>query len=140
MRKPNIRIRKLIPNLRKLKKYEKEEIISAVYDFLQHTTFDQNVKVLRVICDGCSGQNKNTGMVVMLGKWLYSEAPRHVKKVELIFPVVGHSFIPPDRVFAKIEKTLKKKVVTCPSEYVSKIGKKVVKLSLNQPLPGTSLL
>ena len=56
----------------------------------------------------------------MLGKWLYCEAPRHVKKVEVIYPIVGHSFIPPDRVFAKIEKILKtKEVVTCPAEYVS---------------------
>lgn len=31
------------------------------------------------------------------------EAPKHVIKAELIFPVVGHSFIPTDRVFAKIE-------------------------------------
>lgn len=60
-------------------------------------------------------------MVVMLGKllWLYYEAPRHVKKVEVIYPIVGHSFIPPDRVFAKIEKVLKtKEVVTFPTEYV----------------------
>lgn len=96
------------------------EIISAVYHFLQNTTFDEEAKTLRVVCDGCAGQNKNTGMIAMLGKWLYCEAPRHIKKVEVIFPVVGHSFIPPDRVFSKIEKTLKKKeIVTCPSEYVN---------------------
>ncbi|CAG5008191.1 unnamed protein product [Parnassius apollo] len=94
------------------------QIISAVYHFLQGTVIESHVKVLRVVCDGCSGQNKNTGMVSMLGKWLYSEAPRNVKKIEIIFPVVGHSFIPPDRVFAKIERTLKtKEVVVTPSEY-----------------------
>lgn len=96
------------------------EIISAVYHFLQNFSIPEHVKVLRIVCDGCSGQNKNTGMISMLGKWLYIEAPRHLKKVELIFPVVGHSFIPPDRVFAKIENTLKtKEVVTSPSEYVA---------------------
>lgn len=96
------------------------EIISAVYHFLQNVEISENIKVLRIVCDGCSGQNKNTGMISMLGKWLYVEAPRHLKKIELIFPIVGHSFIPPDRVFAKIEKTLKtKEVVTSPSEYAA---------------------
>ncbi|CAK1589044.1 unnamed protein product [Parnassius mnemosyne] len=96
------------------------EIISAVYHYLQQVTFDERIKILRVVCDGCSGQNKNTEMLVMLGKWLYCEAPRHIKKIEIIFPVVGHSFIPPDRVFAKIERELKKKeVLTSPAHYVS---------------------
>lgn len=85
------------------------EIISAVYYFLQNFVIPEYIKTLRIVCDGCSGQNKNTGIISMLGKWLYTEAPRHLKRIELIFPVVGHSFIPPDRVFAKIENTLKKK-------------------------------
>lgn len=96
------------------------EIVSAVYHYLQQITFNEKIKILRVVCDGCSGQNKNTAMVVLLGKWLYCEAPRYVKKVEVIYPIVGHSFIPPDRVFAKIEKVLKtEEVVTCPAENVS---------------------
>ncbi|VVC88436.1 unnamed protein product [Leptidea sinapis] len=79
-----------------------------------------NIKVLRIISDGCSGQNKNTGMISMLGKWLYLEAPRQLKRIEIIYPIVGHSFIPPDRVFAKIEKVIKtKEVITSPTEYVS---------------------
>lgn len=79
-----------------------------------------NIKVLRIISDGCSGQNKNTGMISMLIKWLYSESPRHLKIIELIYPIVGHSFILPDRIFAKIEKVLKtKEVLTSPAEYFS---------------------
>ncbi|CAF4891377.1 unnamed protein product [Pieris macdunnoughi] len=63
---------------------------------------------------------KNTGMITMLGKWLYLEAPRQLKRIEIIYPIVGHSFIPPDRVFAKIEKVIKtKEVITSPTEYVS---------------------
>ncbi|KAL0879787.1 hypothetical protein ABMA27_003498 [Loxostege sticticalis] len=95
------------------------QIISAIYHFLQGTVIEPQIKILRIVCDGCSGQNKNTGMVSMLGKWLYNEAPRTVKKIEIIFPVVEHSFIPPDRVFAKIERTLKtKEVIVSPSEYI----------------------
>ncbi|CAF4757720.1 unnamed protein product [Pieris macdunnoughi] len=53
-------------------------------------------------------------MISMLGKWLYLEAPRQLKRIEIIYPIVGHSLIPPDRVFAKIEKVIKtKEVITC---------------------------
>lgn len=94
------------------------EIISAVHHFLTNLDINENIIVLRIVADGCSGQNKNSGMVAMLGKWLTTEVPRHIKKVEIIFPVVGHSFIPPDRVFARIEKDLKKReVIASPEEY-----------------------
>lgn len=100
------------------------EIVSAVYDYLKKAKYDDQIKALRVVCDGCSGQNKNTSMIAMLSKWLYCEAPRNLKKVEIIYPVVGHSFIPPDRVFALIEKDLKKQeVVTSPEQYVSVLEK-----------------
>ncbi|GBP24236.1 hypothetical protein EVAR_80089_1 [Eumeta japonica] len=93
-------------------------IISAVHHFLTNLEFKEEIKVLRIVADGCSGQNKNTGMLAMLGKWLTIEAARHVKKVEIIFPVVGHSFIPPDRIFAQIEKDLKKReVISSPEQY-----------------------
>lgn len=39
--------------------------------------------------------------------WLLKHAPETVKTVELIFPITGHSFIPPDRVFGNIEKKLR---------------------------------
>lgn len=54
----------------------------------------------------------------MCSTWLFN-APVHVNSIELVFPVPGHSFLPADRVFGNIEKTLKKKeVITNPSEYV----------------------
>ncbi|XP_069355603.1 uncharacterized protein [Maniola hyperantus] len=103
------------------------EIISAVYDFLKNFEFGDKIKILRIVSDGCAGQNKNTGMIAMLGKWLYTEAPTNIKKIELIFPVVGHSFIPPDRLFARIEKTLKtKEVITSPFEYAAVLEQNAV--------------
>lgn len=41
------------------------EIVSAVYDYLRKSNIDDGIKVLRVVCDGCSGQNKNTSMIAM---------------------------------------------------------------------------
>lgn len=69
------------------------------------------------MADGCAGQNKNTTVVGMCKKWL-SEAPQHIKKVEIIFPVVGHSFLPADRVFGRIEKEFRKRdTILEPSGY-----------------------
>lgn len=56
--------------------------------------------------------------MMMLSVWLIKKATQNIKSVTLIFPVVGHCFIPPDRVFSMIEKVVKKKyVVVKPSDY-----------------------
>lgn len=47
-------------------------------------------------------------------------APVHVETIEMIFPIVGHYFLPADRVFANIEKKIKKRdVITSPDEYTN---------------------
>ena len=73
---------------------------------------------MRLVADGCSGQNKNSTVIGMACHWLAVRAPPSVKRIELIFPMTGHSFLPPDRVFGNIEKVLKRKeVIADPSEY-----------------------
>lgn len=84
------------------------EIASAVYDTLNKIEIPKTVSEVRLMSDGCAGQNKNSTMIGMCAKWLL-EAPAHINNVQLVFPVTGHSFIPPDRVFGIIEKTIKKK-------------------------------
>ncbi|XP_041989213.1 uncharacterized protein LOC121740540 [Aricia agestis] len=104
-------------------KYPKaaNEIASELYHRLQNTDFSTVTKV-RLISDGCAGQNKNTIMLAMLSKWL-TEAPQNVKEVEFVFPVVGHSYIPPDRVFAQIEKEVRKhEVINGPQKYLEVIS------------------
>lgn len=45
-------------------------------------------------------------------------APKTIKSIEIIFPVVGHFFLPPDRVFAQIKKSVKaKESLVSPAEY-----------------------
>nr|CAH7758991.1 unnamed protein product [Callosobruchus chinensis] len=34
----------------------------------------------------------------MLAYWLLNKAPAHMQTLEVVFPIVGHSFLPPDRV------------------------------------------
>lgn len=78
----------------------------------------EGIDTIRLVADGCGGQNKNSILIGMFSKWLYSFAPKKVTKIEIIFPVTGHSFIPPDRVFAVIERRIKRKeIIVNPDEY-----------------------
>ncbi|CAF4889712.1 unnamed protein product [Pieris macdunnoughi] len=98
------------------------KIASALYHRLKNSDLS-SIETVRLVADGCAGQNKNTIMLGMLSKWL-TEAPQNVKKVELVFPVVGHSYIPPDRVFAQIEKQVRKQeVIRGPEKYIEIISK-----------------
>lgn len=44
----------------------------------------------------------------MLCKFLIDSAFTSLKRIQLVFPVVGHSFIPSDRVFGHTEKDIRK--------------------------------
>ncbi|CAH1956982.1 unnamed protein product [Acanthoscelides obtectus] len=79
------------------------EIASAVFYTLNNSNIN-GIRKIRLMADGCGGQNKNTIMLGMCLKWLSTS----VEELELIFPVVGHSFIPPDRVFAGIDKKIRR--------------------------------
>jgi len=90
------------------------EIASAVNHYLKTNiessklfTEDNNIDTVRLVSDGCGGQNKNNIVVGMVVNWL-ANAPAKIKSVELLFPVRGHSFLPCDRLFGRIEKDLKK--------------------------------
>ena len=68
-----------------------------------------SVKTVRLVADGCPGQNKNSSVMTMCCFWLFKHAPINTEHIELIFPVTGHSFLPSDRVFGLLEKELKTK-------------------------------
>lgn len=100
-------------------KKSSNEIASAVFHRLANTILEQTTKTVRLVADGCSAQNKNSIMISMCSKWLVSHAPAHVTSIELVFPIVGHSFLPADRVFGVIEKKIRRtEVVVKPEEYV----------------------
>lgn len=70
------------------------------------------------MADGCPSKNKNTAMSTMCHKWLDNHATDNITEIELMYPVVGHSFLPPDRVFGLIEKeTRKLEVIADPNDY-----------------------
>nr|CAH7741572.1 unnamed protein product [Callosobruchus chinensis] len=54
----------------------------------------------------------------MACKW-FSQSPKKIEKIQLVFPVTGHSFLPADRVFAQIEKKIRKQdTITDPTDYI----------------------
>lgn len=105
-----------------LHKKGSNEIASCVYYALNDRNLDDKKKV-RLFADGCGGQNKNSIVVGMCCCWLL-QAPECVKGIELIFPIRGHSFLPPDRLFGLSESQFKKmEVIANPDEYIEELQK-----------------
>lgn len=83
------------------------EVASALLNFLQNLELAPDITTIRLFCDGCGGQNKNSHLIHMLIYWLANTATS-VTSVTITFPVRGHSFLPADRAFARVEKLLRK--------------------------------
>nr|CAI5869080.1 unnamed protein product [Callosobruchus analis] len=76
------------------------EVASALTTFLRCNVLP-DCKVLRLFADGCAGQNKNSYVLYPLA------APSSVQEIRVTFPVRGHSFLPADRIFGRLEKQLR---------------------------------
>ena len=92
--------------------------VSVVYNELCKLQLNEGISTVRLAADACGGQNKNTALLYMAAFWLQKNAPAHVKLVELLFPVRGHTFLPCDRVFGNLEKKLRlQERIYSPDEY-----------------------
>lgn len=83
------------------------EVASALLEYLNSLNL-AGIKLLRLFCDGCGGQNKNSHLIHALYFWLKKKSPAHLTEILLTFPVRGHSFLPADRVFGRVEKELRR--------------------------------
>lgn len=93
------------------------EVSSALLHCLNHY-LPENISRVRLFCDGCGGQNKNNHVIHALAQWLRHTAPKNIQEVLVVFPVRGHSFLPADRVFGRVEKLLRKRpLITTKEEY-----------------------
>lgn len=97
------------------------EIASGLFHYLsklENTLFDEgkNELILELFSDSCSSQNKNSTMMTVLIYFL--EKSRVFKEIKHFFPIRGHSFMPPDRVFGRVEKEYRKREeILVPREY-----------------------
>lgn len=101
-------------------------VITCLYLFRQLQQSDlTNVQEIKRFCEGCSGQNKNVTVVEMLSIWL-SDAQTGVQKITMVFPVVGHFFLPAERVLGISKRKLEKTILWLLQEYLdisSEFGK-----------------
>ena len=73
-----------------------------------------NCNHVRIFMDNSVGTNKNRFVLAMLQRLVLTQ----FTSVELIFPIVGHSYMPIDRSFAIIEKKKKKQDrIVCPEDW-----------------------
>jgi hypothetical protein len=89
---------------------------SALYDFLDKyvTQTNTQIKTIKLVSDSCGGQNKNYALVSMVNSF----ALKHNLTIEWMFPIRGHSYMPPDRAFGRVEKMLNKvESINEPKEY-----------------------
>lgn len=112
------------------------EIISALSNFLRriHKRIQRRgYKKLALFSDSCAGQNKNATMIAYLLKYVNSKM-NVFREVSFTFPIRGHSYMPPDRVFGRVEKEIRRKeCIASPEGYyeimqrhgrLHKLGKK----------------
>ncbi len=72
---------------------------------------------LALFSDSCSGQNKNKAMIAFLLKYANSKEMKF-RDITFTFPIRGHSYLPPDRVFGRIEREIRKKEdIVSPQQY-----------------------
>lgn len=99
------------------------EVCSALIDFL--SVLEEKIQdgperpnKLRLFSDACSGQNKNRTIVSSLLH--YANTNQTFSSVQHFFPIRGHSYMPPDRVFGRMEQVFRKKEkIETPEEYRS---------------------
>lgn len=94
------------------------EVCSAIFDFLERLENRlKNMTEPPTTLNLYSAQNKNQFVIALL--LYYINCTETVfTKINHIFPVRGHSYMPPDQVFGRIEKCLRKKEnIISPTEY-----------------------
>lgn len=80
---------------------------------------------LRIYADNCAGQNKNIHIVLLALRIIHSRA---LDRIEIVFMVPGHSFLPCDRAFGHIEKKIRRRQsIYCPQDYAKIIQQAVGK-------------
>lgn len=81
--------------------------------------------VLRLFSDSYGSQNKNFALMATLMRT--AEKSKVFTKIQHYYPIRGHSYMPPDRVFGNVEKEYRKmETITMPSQYyeiLNKFGK-----------------
>lgn len=99
------------------------EVTSALQHFFDNKVMKTiqriRYKKIELFCDSCPEQNKNAAMLCFLVRTAHNPIIRkYITEISIIYPIKGHSYMPPDRVFGRIEKKLRKmEVIKTPAQY-----------------------
>ena len=94
------------------------EITSCVLDYLKRKDLEE-VNSVYLACDSCFGQNRNKTMLAMIHSFV--QHAEHLKSVEVLFLVSGHTYMPCDSVHSAVERAAKDITVFAPSQWTSLI-------------------
>lgn len=91
-----------------------DEVCTFLKDYIE-SNFSEVITELHIFSDGCPGQNKNNTIVRFL---LALQASGRFNKICHYFPIRGHSFLPCDRDFGVLKKSIRRfDRVYIPEEY-----------------------
>ena len=94
------------------------EVISCLDFYIR--SLPSEITKLRIFADNCFSQNKNRYII----SYLYAIVNSKLDEIHVFYPLPGHSRMPCDRDFGRIEKKRRKKdKVTMPSQWVELIRK-----------------
>lgn len=94
-----------------------DEIASCIMKWVERELREgHKFRRLRIYADNCAGQNKNIHIVLMALRLIHAKT---FDKVEFVFMVPGHSFLPCDRAFGHIERKIRAQpAIFCPADYL----------------------
>lgn len=104
--------------------------VASIIDHELESVDLTNCTSIRLVADGCAGQNKNVNMLCMCMCWMIKKSPKEITSLEIVYPVTGHSFLPSDRVFGLIERYINKKKTVIQKQEYHAVFKKYGKLKL----------
>lgn len=98
-----------------------DEIASAVVDFFRRfAAVNPHIRTVRIFSDSCAAQIKCHELLLVL-----SALSHEINVIfELNYPMAGHSILPADRMFGRLEKILRRyDTLLTPAEYVPLLAK-----------------
>ena len=118
-----------------------DDIASCVHKWLIDNANGR--KKLRIFADNCAAQNKNKTVVLMALQKIHA---KELERVEFVYMVSGHSYLPCDSYFGHIEKKLRGiSVISTPEEYAyhiklsTKDKPKIVRMAVSDFLAFSSI-
>lgn len=92
------------------------ERVTCIFKYLTALNEQNKFVSVALYCDFCAGQNKKRAMMTMIEYGLMNVWTK-IKKIKITYLLPGHTYMPVDSVHSVIERCIKKKTISGPSEW-----------------------